>query len=760
MSAGAEAEASTRLRRVLEWATRVGLSRKLAFALAIGAVISGITTYGALTGSLSPEGVDPNTILILLNIDLVLLLPLGALVAWRLVRLWIARRQGFAGARLQGRMVGMFSIVAVAPAIIVAVFSATFFNLGIQSWFNDRVRTALERSLAVSEAYLSDHRSFIRADILSMVAVLNRQPSALLDSPEALNRIVDALVVERSLAEAIITRGDGKVLARSQLSFVLEFDPIENSALRRAAEGEVVIMTSDASDRVRALARIDAMIGAYLYVGRFVDSTVLNHMSRLTSAVNEYQDLESRHSGIQITFTLLYVTVALMLLLASVWMGLMFSNRLIGPISALVGATQRVRDGDLTVRVDEGPDGDEIAVLSRAFNRMTGQLEGQRAELVDANEQIDNRRRFTEAVLFGVSAGVIGLDDDGRIFLPNRSALQLLACEADVLIGQRLESAVPEMAGLLANLRHDRRRLIQGQISLVRDGHARDLMVRIGVQGGGSGGGYVVTFDDVTDLVRAQRAAAWTDVARRVAHEIKNPLTPIQLAAERLGRKFGGDVDDPEQVFKTCVDTIVRQVGAIRSMVDEFSAFARLPAPEFADEDLGVLVAEAVALQRMAHPEIDFHIDIPEDSAVIHCDARQASQAMTNLLQNAIDAIDGRVAQAGAELAPGRIDIAIDQGDSEHLVVAVTDNGRGLPDDLAQRARLTEPYVTTREGGTGLGLAIVKKIMEDHRGEVVLVEGSKGGTVARLRFPRPEQSDDRHAEAPKEAMTTTRADGD
>ena len=759
MTAGADTAPPNRVRRALEWATRVGLSRKLAFALALGAVISGIITYGALTGSLSPEGADPNTILLLLNIDLVLLLPLGALVAWRLVRLWIARRQGFAGARLQGRMVGMFSIVAVAPAIIVAVFSATFFNLGIQSWFNERVRTALERSLAVSEAYLSDHRSFIRADILSMVAVLNRQPPAFLDSPEALNRIIDALAVERSLAEAIITRGDGKVLARSQLSFVLEFDPIENSALRRAADGEVVIMTSDASDRVRALARIDAMIGAYLYVGRFVDSTVLNHMTRLTSAVNEYQALESRHSGIQITFTLLYVTVALMLLFASVWMGLMFSNRLIGPISALVGATQRVRDGDLTVRVDEGPDGDEIAVLSRAFNRMTGQLEGQRAELVDANEQIDNRRRFTEAVLFGVSAGVIGLDDDGRIFLPNRSALQLLACEADALIGQRLETAVPEMAELLVNLRHDRRRLIQGQVSLVRDGQARDLMVRIGVQGGGSGG-YVVTFDDVTDLVRAQRAAAGTDVARRVAHEIKNPLTPIQLAAERLGRKFADDVDDPEHVFNTCVDTIVRQVGAIRGMVDEFSAFARLPAPEFADEDLAVLVTEAVALQRMAHPEIAFHIDVPESGAVIHCDARQASQAMTNLLQNAIDAIDGRVAEAGSELVPGRIDVAIDEGESEHIVVAVADNGRGLPDDLSQRARLTEPYVTTREGGTGLGLAIVKKIMEDHRGEVVLVEGDEGGTLARLRFPRPEQSDDRHAEAAKEAMTTTRADGD
>ena len=756
---GIELTQPNRMQRFFESATRVGLSRKLAFALSVGAVVSGITTYGALTGYLSPEGADPNTIIVLLNVDLVLLLLLGALVAWRLVRLWIARRQGFAGARLQGRMVGMFSVVAVAPAIIVAVFSATFFNLGIQDWFSDRVRTALERSLAVSEAYLSDHRSFIRADILSMVAVLNRQPPALFDSPEALNRIIDVLVVERSLAEAIITRGDGKVVARSQLSFVLEFDPIENAALRRAAEGEVVIMTSDASDRVRALARIDAMIGAYLYVGRFVDSAVLNHMTRLTNAVSEYQNLESRRSGIQITFTLLYVTVALMLLLAAVWLGLMFSNWLIGPISALVGATQRVRDGDLTVRVDEGPDGDEIAVLSRAFNRMTGQLEEQRAELIDANEQIDNRRRFTEAVLYGVSAGVIGLDDVGRIFLPNRSALELLNCEADTLIGQRLETAMPEMAELLASLRQTHRSLIQGHVSLVRGGHARELLVRIGVQGGGSGG-YVVTFDDVTDLVRAQRVVAYTDVARRVAHEIKNPLTPIQLAAERLRRKFADDVDDAEQVFDTCVDTIVRQVKAIRGMVDEFSDYARLPMPEFADEDLAVLVAEAVALQCMAHPEITFNTAVPDGDVIIHCDGSQASQAMTNLLQNAIDAIAERVVEGDERLAPGRIDVTIDDSEVEHLVVMVADNGRGLPDDLSQRARLTEPYVTTREVGTGLGLAIVKKIMEDHRGEVVLAEGGECGTLARLHFPRSGRSAYRQAEATKEVMSTTRADGD
>ena len=733
MTAAAESASQARLAGALRWATRVGLSRKLAIALTGGAVVSGIATYTALTGSMSLEGTDPDTIFILLNIDLVLLLMLGALVANRLVRLWIARRKGSAGARLQGRMVGMFSIIAVAPAIIVAVFSATFFNLGVQSWFNERVRTALERSLAISEAYLRDHRDFIRADILSMVATLNRQSPAVLDSGEALSRVVDALARERSLAEAIILRGDGKVLARSQLSFVLEFDAIENSALRRAAEGRVVIMTSDASDRVRALARIDAMLGAFLYIGRFVDSTVLNHMLRLSKAVSDYRALESRRSGIQITFTLLYVIVALMLLFAAVWMGLMFSNHLIRPISALVGAAERVRQGDLTVRVAEGAEGDEIANLSRAFNRMTGQLDEQRTDLVEANQQIDNRRRFTEAVLFGVSAGVIGLDDRGHVFLPNRSALTLLDCDAEALVGLRLEEAIPEMAALMSDLRLGRQSLVQDQVSLVRGGRARELLVRISAQGGD---GYVVTFDDLTELVRAQRAAAWTDVARRVAHEIKNPLTPIQLAAERLRRKFAASVDDPDQVFDSSIDTIVRQVAVIRGMVDEFSAFARMPAPVFNEEDMAAIVEDAVALQRPAHPEITFEVRKRTTTPRLRCDSRQISQAMTNLLQNAIDAIDGRVAAPGEALADGRITVCIDGGAGDGLTVSVSDNGRGLPDDPAQRGRLTEPYVTTRDSGTGLGLAIVKKIMEDHLGELSLAGRSAGGAVAELRFPR------------------------
>ena len=726
-----------------QWAIRVGLVRRAAIGLTIASVIFGLVTYGALTGSMSPGGADPTTIFVLLNIDLVLLLGLGALVAWRMVRIWIERRQGSVGSKLHARIVGMFSLVAIAPAIIVAVFSATFFNIGIESWFNDRVRTALERSLAVSEAYLKDHRQFIHADILSMISTINRQDRRIFESPETLSFLVDSLADERSLAEAIIIRGDGKVLARSELSFVLEFDPLENAALQRAAEGEVVIMTSDASDRVRALAQIDSMIGAYLYVGRYIDVAVVNHMARLSSAVSDYQALETERSGIQITFTSIYMVVALLLLISAVWVGLAFSNRLIRPISALVGAAERVRSGDLNARVEEGEEGDEIGLLGRAFNRMTGQLQSQRSELVEANIQIDNRRRFTETLLYGVSAGVLGLDREGRIFLPNRAALELLESGADDLIGEPLEAAVPEMAALMAALRTGHHSQVEGKLSLVRGQRARELVVRIGAQTADEQIiGYVVTFDDVTALNYAQRVAAWSDVARRIAHEIKNPLTPIQLSAERLKRKYLPRIKDDVDVFNVCVDTIVRQVSAIREMVDEFSSFARMPAPKLAEENVSAIVEQAVSIQRVAHPEIIFSVSLPKESVTIHCDSNQIGQAMTNLIQNAIDAIDGRAA-ASRDIEPGRIHVAVGQGDDDDWQLTVEDNGIGLPDDLGLRARLTEPYVTTREKGTGLGLAIVKKIMEDHGGTVGLSDREDGGTRARLVFPSRSQNGSR-----------------
>jgi two-component system nitrogen regulation sensor histidine kinase NtrY len=502
---------------------------------------------------------------------------------------------------------------------------------------------------------------------------------------------------------------------------------LPNTSLQRAADGEVIVFTNDNEDRVRALGRLDGIAGTFLYVGRFVDSDVLNHMKQLRRAVDDYRQLETKSSGIQITFTMIYLIVALLLLLAAIWVGLTFANRLVRPIATLVAAAERVRSGDLTARVPEGREGDEIASLSRAFNRMTGQLEGQRAELIEANRQLDDRRRFTEAVLFGVSAGVLGLDPEGRIFLPNRSALDLLSCPIDNLVGRPLEQAVPEMAPLMAAMRASAKPMVQDQLSIVRDDRARRLLVRITVErGAGQLTGYVVTFDDITELVTAQRTAAWADVARRIAHEIKNPLTPIQLAAERLKKKYLDAVTTDPEVFATCIDTIVRQVADIRRMVDEFSAFARMPAPVRVQEDLVAVVERALSLQKIARAEIEFTTAFPDRPVDIHCDARQVGQAVTNLLQNAVDAIQGGGARTG------RIVLGIEEMPGKRWAVTVVDNGPGLPTD--QRDRLTEPYVTTRAKGTGLGLAIVKKIMEDHGGELKLEDGPGGARVS-LIFP-------------------------
>jgi len=726
---GAPAQLRQRFGR---WSRAVGLPRKLAIAVAVAAIASGIATYGAMSGA-APFGSDPKNVLILLNIDLVLLLILGAIVAVRLVRLWLERRRGSAGSKLHTRLVGLFSLVSVTPAIVVAVFSVLFLNFGLQAWFSRQVSTALDQSLVVAEAYMEEHQEAIEGHALAMANDLNSQAPFLVQNPGRLSQLVNRLSELRSLSDATVLTRNGRILARSGLSFALELDRIPEPLMLRAAAGEVVILTSAPDERVRALVRLVAFVDAYLYVGRYIESSVLSHVRRVQGAVGQYKQLERRQSGFQITFVLIFVVVALLVLLASIWVGLAFSNQLVRPISSLISAAERVRAGDLSARVAEGDDGDEIGSLSRAFNRMTGQLAEQREELVEANRQLDERRQFTEAVLGGVSAGVIGLDADGVVTLPNRSALSLLDSSADVLIGRSVEETAPEMMHLVQEARARPDRLIEEQIELDRGGRKRTLLVRIVAEKvEGNIVGYVVTFDDITTLVAAQRTAAWADVARRIAHEIKNPLTPIQLSAERLKKKYLKEISSEPEVFAACTDTIVRQVGDIRQMVDEFSAFARMPTPVMQPENLEQIVQQAVLLQRVAHPGIEFVLGLPNDAVTMDCDSRQLGQCLTNLLQNAAEAIEGREENAPGVGEKGIIIVKM-RAENGEKVIEIEDNGPGLP--IENRERLSEPYVTTRARGTGLGLAIVSKIMEDHLGEFNLSDRSSGGALAVLRFP-------------------------
>ena len=728
-------------RRLRRWSIHVGLARKFAIGLTACTVISGIATYAALTGMAS-MGANSRTVLILLTIDLVLLLALSVVVIRRVVKVWVARKKGSAGSRLHIQLVALFGLVAITPAIVVAVFSLLFFGLGIESWFSDRVRTALEGANVVAESYLKEHQENIRNAIAAMADDINREGVVLYANPTALDQTLVIQTALRSLTEAVVFVGRGRVLAKSGSSLVLDFEMVPDWAIEAARDGRIAMLTSERGDRVRALIRLDEVWDTFLYIGRYVDHNVLQHLEQTQRAVTAYKQLEGRRSGIQITFAMVFVVVGLMLLFSAVWVGLLFANRLARPISQMIAAAEKVRAGDLSARVDEKAGHDEIDTLGRAFNRMTSQLEGQRSELMGANRQLELRHRFTETVLAGVSAGVIGLDDKGCVNLPNRSASELLATDLEPFIGKSLKEAVPEMVGLLNRVMERPDRLAQGQIKLIRQGGSRTLLVRIAAEGGADKAlGFVVTFDDISDLLSAQRKAAWADVARRIAHEIKNPLTPIQLSAERLKRKYLKQITKDPEAFTACTETIIRQVGDIGRMVDEFSSFARMPQPVMERYDLLELCRQSIFLQKTSFPGIEFSFQCDAETLEMNMDSRLMGQALTNLLKNAAESIESKAKDGGSkdkkggqkkDTPLGQVEVSVAPSDGRAEII-IEDDGYGFPEQ--SRETLTEPYVTTREKGTGLGLAIVKKIMEDHHGTLILENRSKGGARVRLILP-------------------------
>jgi two-component system nitrogen regulation sensor histidine kinase NtrY len=729
------------IRPLSVWAARNSLSSKLAVLLVALAVASSFATYAALTQTPFFSG-DPTTVTILLMLDLVFLLLLGTLVAHRLFIVWMRRRRNQAGSRLNVRMVGVFTLLAAGPPLLIAAFAIIFFYVGVDSWFSDRIRTALDESQEVAQSYLQEHQQVLRADALAMANDLNRQAVMLSEDPVRFAQIVSAQAYLRSLTEVIVFDGSGKILARSGLTFALSFEPITEEMRERARQGDVVLLISDTDDRVRALLRLDNFVDTYLFVGRLVEPKVLARMAATQNAVKEYRDLRAHSSGIRIMITLIFVVVSLLLLLAAVWFGLNFAARLVRPISELINTTDRVRAGDLSARVVEvkGSE-DELAMLGRAFNRMTHQLETQRADLIEANRQLDLRRRFTEAVLSGVSAGVIGLDPQFRVNLMNAPAAEFFQItDPEALTGHQLSVLAPEIHALLESMPRGAR-LKDGQVEIRRPGQpTRTLLVRLTSElQGGEVRGYVVTFDDVSDLVSAQRKAAWADVARRIAHEIKNPLTPIQLSAERLKRKYAKEVQSDPEVFQICTDTIVRHVEDIGRMVDEFSAFARMPTPVMKEHELRELCRQTVFMQSAGRTDIRYVQDMPPTKCFADCDGRQMAQALTNLLKNAAEAIDARPIPMNGILPSGEIRLHLEKKD-ESIVLSIEDNGKGLP--VEERNRLTEPYVTTRVKGTGLGLAIVKKIMEDHQGALELADRAGGGSIVRMIWPIKQPSPD------------------
>ena len=704
------------------------LGKALTIVLAVLALAIGIATFTLLARG-GPYGLQPGVgvALVLANLSAVLLL--GAVLAARLTRVWVERRRGSAAARLHVRLVLLFGGVAVAPAILVACFAVAFFHFGIQSWFNDPIREAINESLQVSRGYLEEHRNNIRSVALEMANDLTRAGQFFSADPSAFAEVLATQTTLRGLTEAVIYEPTtGQVVAAAGLFAGMGVEPPSASAMAQAQNGDVAVLAAGDGTRVRAVVRLNSTPPLLLMIGRPVDPQILGYMTRTEQAASEYRRLDASRSWLQIAFAWIFAIVALLVLLAAVLIGLVLANQIARPIGRLIQAAERVRGGDLGVRVTETQTGDEIAGLSRAFNRMTGQLAAQRSELMDAYSQIDERRRFTETVLSGVSAGVIGLDASGRIELPNRAADELLGIDLLTAIGHELGEVVPELAELLHEAAASPERARTAEVQIGPPSRRRTLLVRIGADlSGGRTDGFVVTFDDITELQSAQRKAAWADVARRIAHEIKNPLTPIQLAAERLKRRFSREITSDPDTFSQCADTIIRHVGDIGRMVDEFSAFARMPHPVIKPEDVGQVAREALVLQKAARPQIEWHTEIPERGPMVPCDRRMLRQALTNLLQNAADSVAMRDPEHGS------IGLAVQHEDSEIRIV-VTDDGVGLPQE--DRARLTEPYVTHKPKGTGLGLAIVKKIMEDHGGRLTLDDRSDGpGAVAALVLP-------------------------
>jgi two-component system nitrogen regulation sensor histidine kinase NtrY len=697
------------------------------------ALLSALVTFLVLTGLTPILPTHEVVVSVLLGNALAVALLLS-IIGWELWQIAEARRRGRAGSRLHVRIVGLFSIIAATPAILVAVVASITLDRGLDRWFSGRTRAVIENSMSVAEAYVREHAEQIRGDIVAMAFDIARAKPLFDQDRARFRQFLSAQASLRGLPLAMIIDGDHSAVERVGVPDGREVSLPPKDTLGQITATEPRIALVPDTDLVAAVIRLNGYENYFLYVARPLVPRVLEQLKETQASVAEYASLEARRVGVQVAFALMYTVIALIVLLSAVWIGLNFANRLVAPIRRLIGAANLISTGNLHVQVPVSRSEGDLGRLGESFNKMTQELRTQRDDLLRARDVIDSRRRFTEAVLSAASAGVIGLDAQERISILNRSAEKLIGHSEAEVLGMSLLEIVPELTPLLDAARSGAQRMIQGQININRDGRERNLSVRVtSDQGAEPEHGYVITLDDITELVIAQRSTAWADIARRIAHEIKNPLTPIQLSAERLKRKYGKVIVEDRAVFEQCTDTIVRQVDDIKRMVDELSRFARMPKPVIAAEDVADTVRQVIFLMQVGHPDIAYKIEISEDPMPARFDRRLISQGLTNIVKNASEAIGAVPAD---QLGKGEVRVSAKR-EGEDIVIDVIDNGIGLPKE--NRNRLLEPYVTTREKGTGLGLAIVERILEEHGGGIELndspavAEGGRGAWM-RLRF--------------------------
>ena len=689
------------------------LSSYFAPVMVVLSLVSAFVTFLVLTG-LTPILPTHNVVVTVLLANAGMVLILLGVVAWEVFNVIRAQRKGRAGARLHGRIVLLFGIVAVVPAILVAIIASITLDRGLDRWFSQRTRAIIGNAITVAETYVREHGLSIRQDLVGMASDLSRMKEIYDNDRERFRKILTGQAQLRGVPSAVLIRSDLTVLEKADINVGREFLIPQNIVVKEATAQQPIVYVPPSADYVAAIIPLIGYEDTYLYIARPIDPRVIQYLRQTEANLLEYRGLEQRRFGVQIAFALMYAVIAMILLLSSIWIGLNFANRLVAPIRRLITAADLVASGNLYVQVPVRQSEGDLANLGDSFNKMTSELRAQNSDLTRARDQIDERRRFSEAVLAGVGAGVIGLNAAGEITILNRSAERLLGVSEAEMIGRGAADAIPEIATLVRDAFADNYR-VNGTVTISRDGRERTFNVRVTTeQADETEHGYVITLDDITELVTAQRTSAWADIARRIAHEIKNPLTPIQLSAERLKRKYGKTILQDREIFEQCTETIIRQVGDIGRMVDEFSSFARMPKPVVETQDLAETIRQAVFLQRVGHQNIKFETELPQGAITARYDRRLISQALTNILKNAAEAIE---ALPQDERNDGKILVRTTR-EGDMIVIDVIDNGPGLPKE--NRERLLEPYVTTREKGTGLGLAIVGKIFEEHGGHLEL----------------------------------------
>lgn len=710
------------------------------FALVLLGPVLAISTF-LILGPLD-QGSSSLSLRLILLADFVYVLLVAALVLQRIVGLVSARRAKSAGSRLHLRLTGAFAILALIPTVSVAIFAALTVNVGLEGWFSDRVRQVVGSSLEAAEAYEEEHRRDLRQDALALAGILDatRQITPFMSEADIRRVLTQGQAqIQRGLREAYIIDGKGEIRARGDRSYLFDFEQPSSRQLAEATGLDILIIEDWDNNEFRALVYLTAFVDRYLYVSRNVDGELLGLLDDTQETARFYQQLESERGRVLFEFGLIYLGFAVILILAAIWLGLWFAERLSRPVGRLTGAAQRVGSGDLDVQVVEEEGDDEIAMLSRYFNQMTRQLKGQRETLLENTRQIERRRRLFDSVLSSVTSGVVGLDADGRVTFVNRSAQRLLDWHDEQQL-LALKVAVPEFGPLFEKLLQGDVPAVQEEVKVSRNGQLENLLVRMATREteDGQSEGYVVAFDDVTNLVTAQRMAAWGDVARRIAHEIKNPLTPIQLSAERIKRKFSRHLEEPlVGDLEQLTAVIVRQTNDLRRIVDEFSKFARMPEPDRRSESLSKLLREAVVLQQSGQPEVRIEATLTDDDLTGDLDATMINQALMNLIKNAGEAIDSLKESIPIEGMVPQIRITSER-EGRWAIIRIADNGIGLPED---RASLFEPYVTTRTEGTGLGLPIVRKIIEEHGGTLTLEDAplfedaTHFGAMAVIRLP-------------------------